>query len=205
MPPSPIFPASPRGSARSSRPDPSLANELRYLIRSTQPAIVFSSLAHLCVPMFSEECTVDVVEDDGATYRITYPRADPGHEQAQSPDLSGSRSTDRGYAVRTRFTSTGYSGVMTHLWRTRFPTPADASRALILVRHGVDTLREERRLGDDRNGDDAVVEVQAVAPVTGRRDPVPRTLDPAVAEMLEARARRLRQWARCETEHIARR
>jgi hypothetical protein len=205
MPLNPPYRAPAPSSLGPSWSVPSLANQLRYVIRSAQPAIVFLSLAQISVPIFSEECTVDIVEDDGAAYRINYPRADPGREQVHIRVLSENRCVDRGYALRTRFTSTGYSGMMTHLWRTRVPTPADVSRAQILVRHGVDNVRAERPDGRHDHDRDTAEQLQAVAAVTDTRYPVARRLDPAVAALLEARARRLRQWARCETEHIARR
>jgi hypothetical protein len=188
-----------QSSNRPSRPDTEIACQLRYLVRSVEPAIVFSSLAHLCVPIFSEECTVDIVEGDDVAYRISYPRSDSGDATATTQDFSGHRRIrpDCGYAVRTRFASAGYTGMMTHLWRTRVPTPADVSRALILVRHGVDAVRTEREEGHKRHGYDTAQQLRSVAAVAG-------ALDPAVAALLEARARRLRHWARCETEHIAR-
>src|ERR1700712_2537808 len=151
MPPSLPYRAPTPSSPSSFGPCPSLADELRYLIRSTQPAIVFSSLAHLCVPIFSDECTVEIVEDGVATYRISYPRPDPGpehgYERPPAHSSSGDRAKHGGYAVRTRFTSTGYAGMVTHLWRTRVPTPADVSWTLKLVRRGMDTVRAERQDG----------------------------------------------------------
>lgn len=181
------------------RPDSDIDGALRYLVRSVEPAIVFCSLAHLCVPTFSEECTVDIVEGNEVSYRISFPRSNLDDVTASTRDLTGHRRirTEFGYAVRTRFASAGYTGLITHLWRTRVPTQADVSRALILVRYGVDTVRAEREARHKCHGYDTPDQLRSVSAVAG-------ALDPAVAALLEARARRLRHWARCETQHIAR-
>ncbi len=53
-----------------------IAATMRLLVDSAEPAVVFSSLAHLCVPAFSDACTIDIVEQGEIAYRIAYYRSD---------------------------------------------------------------------------------------------------------------------------------
>ena len=194
--------------AKSSQRSPwpaDIGSQLRFLVRSAEPAVVFTSLAHLCVPTFSEGCTVGIVEDDEAAYQISYPCSDlVAATSTRNRAGARHRQADNAYAVRTRFASVGYTGIMTHLWHTRAPTPAEASRASILVRYGVDTVRAEREQ-DRRRGQDSVSRLGVVADTASNLDPTESAggLDPAVTALLQARARRLRYWARCETQHLA--
>lgn len=205
------MPTSEPNGARAKPSQPStfeadIGSQLRELVRSVEPSIVFSSLAYLCVPNFSDVCTVGIVEENKAAYQISYPRSDlldDGATRTRNLGGQGQHRTDHRYAICTRFDSVGYRGLVTHLWRTRAPTPAEASRALILVRHGVDTVQQER--DRERRRHDTTDRIAIGTDVDG--DPDSRStageLDPAVAAFLQARARRLRYWARCETQHIA--
>lgn len=125
---------------------PDGAHELLHLVRSAEPAVVFTSLAHLCVPDFADACLVDIVEPGELAYRIMH---HPGRTSG-SDAAAGARSD--GYrAVRTPFRSPPsereddrYRGVITYLWRGHRPTLADAARAELMARHGVTTVHEER-------------------------------------------------------------
>ena len=132
--------------------------DLRCLVRSSQPAVVFTSLAHLCVPAFSDACTVDIIEHDELAYRIAHRPA----ETADGPvDADGYR------AVRAPFTSPPnqggderdrYSGVVTYLWRSRQPTPVDVARAAVLARYAVLAVHEERIEQDACGLDDTMLD-----------------------------------------------
>ena len=121
------------------------APDLQGLVRSAEPAVVFSSLAHLCVPAFSDACTIDIVEQGQIAYRIAYHRSDT----ASVDTLLGTVS-DR--SVSIPFTSCsldpadpGFVGVITHRWRSRRPTVADRNHVAALVRRCVRAVAEERR------------------------------------------------------------
>lgn len=48
---------------------------LSGLVASVEPAVVFSSLASVSVPMLADACLVTVAEDDDVAYRIGVPSA----------------------------------------------------------------------------------------------------------------------------------
>ena len=54
-----------------------LVAEMHNLVPSAEPAVVFSSLARLSVPLFSDLCTINITENGSASYRITYPPPAP--------------------------------------------------------------------------------------------------------------------------------
>lgn len=116
--------------------------ELRHLVRSCEPAVVFTSLTRLCVPTFADACTVDIVELGQLSYRISH-----GVDQVVT-EAAGAHAY---LMVRTAFCSPHseraqdrYRGVITYLWGRHRPTPADAARAAVLARHGVETVHRER-------------------------------------------------------------
>lgn len=120
---------------------------LRRLIASVEPAIVFSSLAALCVPLFSDACTVDIVEGGRVRYRIAYPR-DAG---------AGNRTPADPHEVVTTFACElrgwpPYTGVMTSRWHTRRPTAQDETQAAGAVAHAIRTVRRERLNDPTRSG-----------------------------------------------------
>jgi hypothetical protein len=127
---------------------------LLRLVASAQPAVVFTSLAALCVPTFSDECRIVIDEDDCARYLIIRPLGAADNSLAA---VSGERSAAAtgpqllsGQTVRTPFlalSSTGefdYRGVVTHYWRDDHPTPVDAALAQLAVDRAVATVHRER-------------------------------------------------------------
>ena len=112
---------------------------MRRLVSSPEPAIVFSSLVRLCVPLFCDACSVDIVEGGRVRYRISYP---PQFVPAPAD------STDSQQVV-TEFDSalagwSGYSGVLTHRWNDHTATAEDEARAAAVVKHAIDVIRRER-------------------------------------------------------------
>lgn len=121
----------------------------RRLVGAVEPAIVFSSLAGLCVPGFSDLCSVDIVEGGRVRYRIAAPHT--GGDPATS---SGSTGADPQVAevfkLRTTFDSAldgwaSYTGVMVHSWFDYLPTAEDEERAARLVGHAIRVIADERR------------------------------------------------------------
>lgn len=128
-----------------------IATELRDLVRSVEPAVVFSSLAHLCVPAFSDVCTIDIVEQGELAYRIAYYRSglDPADTWTGTVSNWSVSTPFAGAHAGDTHADGGYAGVMTNRWWSRPPSSTDRARAVILARHAVATVSEERGVGDD--------------------------------------------------------
>ncbi len=136
--------------AASPAPRLDIVDELHHILASPEPAVVFSSLAKLCVETFSDSCVVDLVEDDGPGYRIGFPRNHDGsHPATAGPngDLCGS---DTSFVVNTPIKAAAndghpaYSGLMSHGWAEHLPTRADAAIAALLVQSAIDTIYRQR-------------------------------------------------------------
>jgi hypothetical protein len=121
---------------------------LRRLVDSAEPAVVFASLVRLCVPAFSDACSVEIVEGGRVRYGVSFP-----------PRIVGPASS-LPYAERcvvTAFESelpgwAGYTGVMTSLWHTRRSTTEDEDRAAAIVERAVAMIRTERLADPLRSG-----------------------------------------------------
>ncbi len=125
---------------------------LADLIASAEPAVVFSSLAELSVGAFSNACMVDIVEEDQAAYRISYPHSDASPLVALAAPralgaATGSAST---HTVRTRIQVTSvpghphYAGVVVHTWKEHHPSHADTTIAQLLVDRAIAVITQER-------------------------------------------------------------
>ena len=137
---------------------------MRHLVVSAQPAVVFTSLAALCVPAFSDECRIIIEEEGHVGYRIIRPVPDPGSQLAALSQEyvsreGGSRQLVGARIVRTpivamQLSGERYRGVVVHHWHTgRHPTRADVARAQRIVDRAVVTVHQERltsRLGQQR-------------------------------------------------------
>lgn len=157
-----------------------------YLVASAEPAVVFSSLARVCVPAFSDTCTVDIVEHERAAYRISYPltthtATSAAHRTARFGHLAEHRH-DTCHRVSTRFASlpttnaAAYFGVITHTWRHHAPTATDAAHAQLLTDHAVAAITNERRT-DAAEHPASTEQPMPVTPPAGR--PAPRIPDAA--------------------------
>ncbi|MDQ2838699.1 MAG: ANTAR domain-containing protein [Actinomycetota bacterium] len=133
-----------------------LARSMHHLVASAEPAVTFSSLARVCVPDFSDTCTVDLVEVGRAAYRIAYP-ADP------SPPSPTGATTQ----LRTPIASTpgtpqpAYSGMIVHSWHQHRPDAADAALAQMLALRAITAIDHERLEEVARHAVDQVASLQA--------------------------------------------
>ena len=108
---------------------------------SAQPAVVFTSLAEMCVPAFSDRCSIVIEEDDDLGYRIG--RSVPGPSRnsmhhvirmpVRSEPLPGARQ---------------FHGVVVYSWFAgRRPTYADAALAQLMVERAIAAVHHERLSG----------------------------------------------------------
>jgi hypothetical protein len=136
---------------------------LRGLLPSAMPALVFTSLAALCVPTFSDRCLILIEEDGVGTYLIERPLIDtpdigarPDNPHRVLDSWSGQWVSD--HMVQTPFDQTrtgataGYRGSVLHLWHNDYhPTGTDVALAQLAVDHAVSVLeREQDRMRSDR-------------------------------------------------------
>lgn len=110
---------------------------LRRLVDSSEPAIVFTSLVRLCVPAFSDACSVDIVEGGRVKYRIDYPQ-----QPAPTDAVDGNRITTKFASQLAGWPS--YSGVMTSVWHAYRPTVDDEDRAASIVTRAIGMILRER-------------------------------------------------------------
>jgi hypothetical protein len=128
-----------------------LAEAMHYLVASTEPAVVFSSLAKLCVPAFSDTCTVEIVEADRADYRIGYPPVG-STPRSQPVGLANMAITDPadGHAISNQIEAppiagySHYTGVITHTWREERADHTNAVIARLLLDCAVAAVHRER-------------------------------------------------------------
>jgi hypothetical protein len=123
---------------------------MRRLVGSVEPAIVFSSLIRLCVPLLSDACTVDIVEGGRIRYRIHFP------VDAAAMVATGTYA----HQLETAFQGQlhgwpSFAGVMTSRWLTRRPTAHDEARAARIVAHAVRRIRRERLEDSTRSAIDS--------------------------------------------------
>ena len=132
----------------STTPDGDLTTPLdkavaisRRLIVSAEPAVVLTSLATACVPTFSDGCTIEVIENDRASYRICAPvTADRDTSDEASP--AGRIMTV--FEGASGDTAEPYRGVITHTWRARAATLIDVAVARILTDRALAGVARER-------------------------------------------------------------
>lgn len=129
---------------------------LRGLVPSEWPALVFTSLAALSVPLFSDRCHILIEEDDLPTYRIERPITgtpavgDEHHRLNRVRDSwSGQWVSD--HAVQTSFTEkasatgVGFRGTVLHLWDPEYQlTGTDLALAQLMVDQAIALLRREQ-------------------------------------------------------------
>lgn len=136
---------------------------LSDLVRSAEPAVVFSSMASLCVPVFSDTCTVDIVDDQHAAYRISQPRSE---STEPPPDIDGDAPARRGSRVSTTFESPSgdsgpsYFGVVVHTWDGRSATASDSAMAQLVCDRAVATITQERLADAAHHALDAAANLQ---------------------------------------------
>jgi hypothetical protein len=146
--PSKDFP--PQLTARIER----LLQVVRPLVASGEPDVVLSSLARLCVPAFSDGCSVELHTDEQTVYRIRYPRG-------RTHRLAGVVRTVNRFEDESEFSAVvrvpigpaegtfgaPYHGEMIHVWKEYQPGRGDRGLAELLVDRA-QRIIEQRRLAD---------------------------------------------------------
>ena len=143
----PREPSIPQSNPRAGRPG--------GLVPSTEPAVVFSSLASRCVPALADECHVTISEDDALAYRISVPASGPGPAGPES-HLSATIGSGHGQVVTAGAIHTpiiaaveegerSYHGVVIQQWHDdRLPAIADVRYAQLIVDLAVAVIAAER-------------------------------------------------------------
>jgi hypothetical protein len=124
------------------RPIDVVATVARNLVSSAEPAVVFTSLAQLCVPHFSDACAVDVVEERRTAYRLEYPQELDHARIEQQPHVTTT------FCRRADDPGASYRGVIVHAWNAG-ATPRGVSSAhdlvaRLLVDYAVEVVSRER-------------------------------------------------------------
>jgi hypothetical protein len=135
----PDWNALPLATAANHPSAQNLAMTARHLVASVEPAVVFGSLARLCVPSFSDDCHIDVVERERAPYRV---------EGVGERNLRVASELPRP-SVGIRFhgstwTTGSYAGLARFVWNTRAPTVYDHTVAGLLIDRAVAVITHER-------------------------------------------------------------
>ena len=131
---------------------------LRGLTLSPVPMLVFTSLAALSVPLFSDRCHVLIEQDGFAAQRIHRPidsALEPSPEQheggrsrvrdAWSGQWVGDHTVQTSFMETPTTTGVGFRGTVMHLWNADYrPTGTDLALAQLLVDHAVAVLRREQ-------------------------------------------------------------
>jgi hypothetical protein len=144
------------GTARVNDTD-AVMNALATIMPSTLPALVFTSLAAVSVPTFSDRCHIVIDEDGLGTYRIERPLTatadlvgNPGSHHHRVRDAWSGQWVG-GHMVQTSFDQTktgriiGYRVSVLHLWYGDYhPTGTDVALAQLAVDHAVAILTHEQ-------------------------------------------------------------
>jgi ANTAR domain-containing protein len=131
------------------------------LTASTEPAVVFASLAAQCVPDVCDSCVIDIAEA-GAEYRIAYPPAagvtvaNPTGEAHSTPEqvvrlrfsrCVGDSAVDGEGSCGSRCEESCCSrveGVASFTWRCRMPSAGDRRLVGLLIEHALRTVAWQR-------------------------------------------------------------
>jgi ANTAR domain len=121
---------------------------LHTLRRSAEPAVVLSGLARLCVPCFSDGCSVELSEGLDPVFKVSFPS--PGEDPGPRSELWHGSDPPTGTTVVTAFDMPSadgcpsFSGHVMHSW-TRQPLAAGGRViARLLVDHALAVIRHER-------------------------------------------------------------
>lgn len=135
------------GTASCARDLRTVAEGLHHLVGSAEPTVVFSSLARLCIPGFSDECTVDLAEDGRPGHRIAYPCGDAaGAGSALGEPAPAGTNLQVCTAVESLPEDVGpaYSGVIVHSWASFVPGPAESLVARLMADRAVAAISHAR-------------------------------------------------------------
>jgi hypothetical protein len=144
-----------------------IAAAMQHLVASTEPAVVFSSLAKLCVPAFCDTCTVEIVGDDRADYRIGYPLISStartqaaGLANGPLTDPAGERAVSNQIEAPPIAGYPHYTGVVTHTWQDERPDHASAVIAQLLLDCAVAAVHRERLVERAQRAEDRAANLE---------------------------------------------
>ena len=95
------------GLVSMNRSLPDVAEAVRGLVASPEPAVVLSSLARSSNPVFSDACSVELSEGIDDLFQVTFPMADD--ENAFRPAAAGALAAS-GNTVCTPFEAASAAG-----------------------------------------------------------------------------------------------
>jgi len=128
---------------------------LRHIEPSTEPALVFTHFAAVCVPAVCDSIVIEMVED-GHGYRIVQPAQHGPVGPTMPPSGVPTTGTDGPVFGPGRFTLTipsaadpvagqPFMGVLTFRWHDAYqPTGADAALLALMVQHATILVHPER-------------------------------------------------------------
>lgn len=145
MPLDPLFSIMP--SARDEGRGDRVVDDRIRLVASTEPAVVFASLAAQSIRHLCDVCTVEIV-DGHARYRLVQPprpRVVGGLARLQS--RAAHRATNLAQVDFAHTHAKGadtFSGAVSFVWHRRSVTRAERTLAALLVDHAVQTVLWQR-------------------------------------------------------------
>lgn len=149
MPLDPLFSIMP--SARDGDRSDRMGDDRIRLVASTEPAVVFASLAAQSIRHLCDVCTVEIVDgppDGHARYRLVQPprpRVVGGLARLQS--RAAHRATNLAQVNFAHTHAKGadtFSGAVSFVWHRRSVTRAERTLAALLVDHAVQTVLWQR-------------------------------------------------------------
>jgi len=129
---------------------------LRQMVSAAEPAVVFTSLAAVCVPALCDGCRIDIEEDGAEMYRISYPRhelsvvgggvpEDPARAGGSLDQRVGEQWVSTPFLVDAVAGVPGYRGVVVHCWREGYrPRAVEAALARSAVDHAIALISQQR-------------------------------------------------------------
>ncbi|HEX8082592.1 MAG TPA: ANTAR domain-containing protein [Jatrophihabitans sp.] len=164
-----------RSSAEAGSDLGSILRALDGLVASAEPAVVFTSLARLCVPLICDAATVALKTADQQAYLTKWPwsAADP-EDSALVREAMAGRQVVSHDAVLTPILGMStegvldYQGVLTLAFHTERPGPSHRVLAQLVVERAV-TLIERERLAELATALQTKVDNLGVALTTNRQ------------------------------------
>ena len=142
-----------RASADSGSDLEPILRALDGLVTSAEPAVVFTSVTRICVPLLCDAATATVLTDDQQAYQITWPRnhADLEDSALVREAMAGRQVLSRN-AVLTPIAGAGtgtkglldFQGVLALSFSTSSPGPRHAVLARLVVERAVAAIERER-------------------------------------------------------------
>ena len=146
-------------AALDNPPAIDLAAALAEFASSDEPTVVFASLARQCVPDFCDDCTIDLAEDGGRSYRIS-------PLEIRWAGRSGVTGRLSAHEVRATISSAGrhggpgFVGEVVYSWNDHIPTAADALIARLVADLAVTTIERGRESVTAERALDTVAHLQ---------------------------------------------